>query len=164
MFLYPTCLESAQASPYALALTVVCVIFSCAYFFRDNSSECAVFPNCFASFRSLQAFIAQRAAQINQISGLHMKFGTSAFSTLRVRPFPHLPAGFRRNQRSGHGAAVASGRPLSTIQVETAVPPSSPGTVDRLCTAPLTLKKLSPALRILSGWPRVWSTNTPLST
>ena len=77
---------------------------------------------------------------------------------------PYLPAGFRRNQRSGHGAAVASGCPLSTIQVETAVPPSSPGTVDRLCTAPLTLKKLSPALRILSGWPRVWSINTPLST
>jgi hypothetical protein len=66
--------------------------------------------------------------------------------------------------RSDHGAAVARGCPLSTIQVETAVPSSSPGTVDRLCTSPRTLKKLSPASRILSGWPRVWSINTPLST
>lgn len=113
---------------------------------------------------SPQGIIAKRAAEINQISRPNMKCGTSTFSRVCVRAFPPYQRNFVAIKRAAHGAAVASGCPLSTIQVETAVPPSSPGIVDRLCTAPLTLKKLSPALRILSGWPRVWSTNTPLST
>src|SRR5271170_6410388 len=65
---------------------------------------------------------------------------------------------------SPHGTGVARGCPLSTIQADTAVPPSPSGAATRLCIAPRGLKKLSPALSHRSGCPRILSIKVPLRT